>query len=251
MKKENKVSVLGIPYDNLNMEDSISTISAWAKAKESRSVCFSNVHSCITANYDDNFLSVLSQSDMVCPDGAPIAWMMRRLGFKNQRRVCGPDLFWSYCKHAELTKESIFLFGSDDETMQLLIHKIHITFPNLKIAGSFVPPFRYINHIEDDKIINMINDSGANTVWVSLGCPKQEVWMVNHTKRINAVLLGVGAAFNFYAGTQERAPVWMRRNGLEWLHRLISEPVRLSKRYFITNTIFILKALKQLLFHRK
>ncbi len=124
-------------------------------------------------------------------------------------------------------------------------------FPDLQIAGTASPPFRALTEEEDEAEVARINASGAGTVWVSLGCPKQEKWMAQHKDRVQAVMIGVGAAFDYHAGTITRAPVWMQNTGLEWLHRLFSEPRRLWRRYLVTNTLFILLVTRQLLFGRR
>jgi N-acetylglucosaminyldiphosphoundecaprenol N-acetyl-beta-D-mannosaminyltransferase len=116
----------------------------------------------------------------------------------------------------------------------------------LVVAGFEAPPFRAITSEEDEDYVRRINSSGAGLVFVGLGCPKQERWMMEHRGRVNAVMLGVGAAFDFHAGTVARAPSWMRNNGLEWMHRLLSEPRRLWRRYIVTNTLFIVGAARQL-----
>ena len=120
-------------------------------------------------------------------------------------------------------------------------------FPDLHIAGAISPPFRALTSDEDDVIVAQINASNAGVVFVSLGCPKQELWMAAHRGRIHAVMIGVGAAFDYHAGTIQRAPKWMQDAGLEWLHRLASEPRRLWRRYLVTNTLFMFGAAKQLL----
>ena len=139
------------------------------------------------------------------------------------------------------------LFGSTDSTLASLQRILKQRWPALRIAGAHAPPFRSLNPDEDEAAVRQINASGAHSVWVSLGCPKQELWMAAHRGRINAVMVGVGAAFDFHAGTVSRAPAWMRSNGLEWLHRLASEPRRLWRRYLVTNTLFLLGAARQLL----
>lgn len=192
-------------------------------------------------------MTVLASADMALPDGAPVAWMLIALGAAGQRRISGPDLMLRYCEHACATGESIFLYGSTEETLALLQRNLLARWPQLKIAGAYAPPFRVLTTQEDDAAILRINESDAATVWVSLGCPKQEIWMAAHRGRVNATMIGVGAAFDFHAGTLKRAPVWMRDHGLEWLHRLANEPRRLWKRYAQTNTIFLAKALRQLL----
>ena len=169
------------------------------------------------------------------------------LGHAGQQRINGPDLMWKYCEQAQYRDESVFFYGSSEATLALLKTKLLSAFPTLKIAGVISPPFRTLTSAEDMAIIEQINTSGAGVVWVSLGCPKQELWMAEHRGRINAVMVGVGAAFDYHAGTLKRAPLWMQHNGLEWFYRLVSEPRRLWKRYLITNTLFVLKAIRQLL----
>lgn len=187
------------------------------------------------------------EADMSTPDGAPIAWMLRRLGYPAQERINGPDLMLHYCAHAERTGESVFLYGGRIETLLLLEQRLKEKFPELRIAGRYSPPFRKLTEEEDRQVTEKINSSGAATVWVGLGCPKQEQWMAEHRGAINAVMIGVGAAFDYHAGTLRRAPVWMQQNGLEWLHRLCKEPSRLWKRYLLTNTLFLGLALSQLI----
>ncbi|MBM5572355.1 MULTISPECIES: WecB/TagA/CpsF family glycosyltransferase [Deefgea] len=239
-------NVIGAPIDVITFERAIERISAWSLARESRYVCITNVHSVVTGGQDNDFAEVLAQADMCTPDGAPVAWLMRQQGHAEQERVNGPDLMWQYCAHAEQTGESFFLFGGEQKTLDILQVKLAKEFPRLKIVGAISPPFRALTAQEDAAIVEQINASGAGVVWVSLGCPKQEKWMAAHRGRIQAVMVGVGAAFDYHAGTIVRAPLWMQKNGLEWLHRLCSEPRRLWKRYLVTNTLFVVKAAKQM-----
>ncbi len=238
--------VLGTPIDALSPRQALDRIAAWAAAGDSRSVCICNVHSVVTASQEPPFAAALAAADMATPDGAPVAWMLRRQGVPAQRRVCGPDLMWAYCGEAAARGESIYLYGSTPETLARLQDRLLAAFPGLRIAGSWSPPFRAPTPEEDQADVERINASGAGTVWVSLGCPKQELWMAAHRGRVKAVMVGVGAAFDFHAGTVQRAPLWMQRSGLEWLHRLASEPRRLWRRYLHTNTRFIWGALRQL-----
>jgi N-acetylglucosaminyldiphosphoundecaprenol N-acetyl-beta-D-mannosaminyltransferase len=210
-------------------------------------VCICNAHSVVTAAQDPNFRQAIAHADMATPDGAPVAWMLKRQGAVGQQRVSGPDLMLDYCAHIAESGESIYLYGSTESTLAALQRVLRARWPMLRIAGAESPPFRPLTPEEDAAVIQRINGSGAGTVWVSLGCPKQELWMAAHRGRVQAVMLGVGAAFDFHAGVVPRAPAWMRNNGLEWLHRLASEPSRLWKRYLLTNTSFVLGAARQLL----
>ncbi len=238
--------VLGTPIDVITPAAAVLRIACWAQTRESRVVCICNAHSVVTATQDAAFRQVLADADLATPDGAPVAWMLRRQGATGQQRVSGPDLMADYLSHAVTTGESVFLLGSAEATLARLQSQLLERWPTLHIAGAISPPFRSLSTQEDEAIVTQINHSGAGTVWVSLGCPKQELWMAAHRGRIHAVMVGVGAAFDFHAGTVARAPAWMRNNGLEWLHRLYSEPGRLWRRYLTTNLIFIVRAARQL-----
>ena len=246
-----KTEVLGAPIDALSWYGVLSRIAGCATHKESRIVCLCNVHSVVMASKSIEFGQVIAQADMATPDGAPIAWMVRHLRRTTQPRINGPDLMCRYCREAQLRSEPIFLFGSTETTLALLKVKLLEAYPNLIIAGAVSPPFRSLTPEEDSVVVDQINASGAGVVFVSLGCPKQELWMAGHRNRVLAVMIGVGAAFDYHAGTIKRAPKLMQDLGLEWFHRLVSEPRRLWRRYLVTNTIFMLLALKQLIFHSR
>ncbi len=246
-----KTEVLGAPIDALSWYSALSRIAGWASNKESRMVCLCNVHSVVTATKNLEFGQVIAQADMATPDGAPVAWMIGRLRHRAQPRINGPDLMWRYCREAQLRSDPIFLYGGTEATLVFLTEKLLEAYPNLNIAGAVSPPFRPLTPEEDSAIVDKINASGAGVVFVSLGCPKQELWMAEHRNRVQAVMIGVGAAFDYHAGTIKRAPKVMQDLGLEWLHRLVSEPRRLWRRYLVTNTIFVVLALKQLIFHTR
>ncbi len=233
----------------LSWEETLKRITFWAKARESRYVCLCNVHSVITATQDPKFKQVLRHADLATPDGMPIAMMLRKLGFVGQDRINGPDLMWKYCEQAARSGEAVYFYGSTLETLQRMSVNLKTAFPGLQIGGVYSPPFSAEGQFEEDAIIASINESEAGVVFVGLGCPKQEKWMAAHSHRIHAVMIGVGAAFDYHAGVMQRAPLWMQRNGLEWSYRLFSDPRRLWKRYLVTNTLFIIRASVQLLKH--
>lgn len=242
--------VLGVPIDVLAPGEAVQRILAWAQQRQSRVVYLCNVHSVVTARQRPSFMSVLAGADMATPDGAPVAWMLRKLGARRQQRVSGPDLMIDFCDAASAAGEPIFLFGSTEQTLMQLRARLQQRYPKLSIAGTLSPPFRPLSPEEDEDIVRRLNSSGASSIWVSLGCPKQEEWMAAHRGRVNAVMVGVGAAFDFHAGSVARAPAWMRNNGLEWLHRLASDPQRLWRRYLVTNTLFLASAARQLIIGR-
>lgn len=237
----NTVSVLSAQIDILSWGDALSRLHTWAAGQESRYVCICNVHSVVTANQDPAFQSVVNQADMATPDGMPVAWALRRKGFAGQQRINGPDLMWRYCQQAEASGQSVYFYGSTDSTLALLLDKLKVVFPKLIVGGDYSPPFRALTDDEDAAVVERINASGAGVVFVSLGCPKQEMWMAAHRGKIHAVMIGVGAAFDYHAGTIKRAPLWMQNAGLEWFYRLVSEPRRLWRRYLVTNSIYMAK----------
>lgn len=229
----------------------MTRIMRWAANGESRYICVCNVHSVVTARGDPEFAAVINGADLVTPDGAPIAWCLRRMGFQGQRRVSGPDLMWSVCVLAARDGVPVFLYGGSEETLARLRARFVREFPGLRVAGSYSPPYRRLTGEEQEKVVSAISGSGARAVFVALGCPKQEIWMARHKGKIPAVMIGVGAAFAYHAGLVKRAPPWMQDAGLEWLHRLISEPRRLWRRYLVTNALFVGYLIGELLRGRK
>jgi N-acetylglucosaminyldiphosphoundecaprenol N-acetyl-beta-D-mannosaminyltransferase len=240
-------SILGASIDALSWNEALEKIVTWSARRESRYVCICNVHSVVTTTRDANFRHVVNEADMATPDGAPIAWSLRRFGFSGQARINGPDLMWKYLAEAERLGQKVFFYGSSEPTLAKLASVLALAFPALQIAGMHSPPYRALTQEEDEQEAAMINNSGANIVFVGLGCPKQEKWMAAQRGHIHAVMVGVGAAFDYHAGVIKRAPLWWQRNGLEWLYRLCSEPKRLMKRYMVTNTLFIIGISRQLI----
>jgi N-acetylglucosaminyldiphosphoundecaprenol N-acetyl-beta-D-mannosaminyltransferase len=238
--------VLDANIDAISWRAAIERVLAWAKQSESRYVCFCNAHVVATARMDPEFARVINGADMAPPDGAPIAWMLRRLGIPEQRRIDGPGLMWSICAAAAEQRIPVFFFGSTPVVLEALRRSLSLALPDLRVAGCVSPAFAKLSDDDNAKIVAEIHASGAPIVFVGLGCPKQERWMAAHRGALRAVMLGVGAAFDFHAGVLSRAPLWMQRSGLEWLYRLLREPKRLAHRYLITNTVFIVGAIAQL-----
>lgn len=247
--RQSRCRVAHVALDPLTWSGAVSMITAFAQDRRSSVVCMVNAHSVVTASRDDSFGVILADSDVCAPDGAPVSWVMRRLGVTGQRRIDGPGLLWRYCAYAAGAGDAVYLYGGAPDVMVRLTERLALAFPKLIVAGAECPPFRPLIREEDDAAVERINASGATVLFVSLGCPKQERWMHEHRGRINAVMIGVGAAFDYHAGTLRRAPEWMQRIGLEWAFRLAMEPRRLWKRYLVTNTWFIMLAGRQLAGH--
>ena len=237
--------------DATSLEDATRRVLAWSKAGESRYVCVANVHMVMEAYDTPDFREIVNAADLVTPDGMPLVWMLRRLGFPDQERVAGPDLTLKICEAASREGIPVGFYGGTPEVLQSLVANLKRKYPALKITYAHSPPFRALSPEEDAQVIEEINGSGARVLFVGLGCPKQERWMAAHKGRVQAVMLGVGAAFDFHAGRLPQAPAWMRRAGLEWLFRLLTEPRRLWRRYARHNPRFVILALMQLLGLRK
>jgi len=243
--------ILGTWIDALAWDEAIERIVAWGSARASRYVCVCNVHSVVTATREAPFKRALSEADLVTCDGAPIAWMLRRLGFPAQERIAGPDMMWRYLRAGEALHHRVYLYGSTDDTLARLGAVLAREFPGIVVAGMRSPPFDGFRPVQDDADVSAINASEANVVFIGLGCPKQEQWMAEHRGRVNALMIGVGAAFDYHSGTLARAPLWLQRHGLEWLYRLGCEPRRLMRRYVVTNSLFVVGAAAQLWHSRR
>jgi N-acetylglucosaminyldiphosphoundecaprenol N-acetyl-beta-D-mannosaminyltransferase len=223
----------------LSLEETAEQVLAWARAAESRSVCAANVHMAMEAHDDPEFGALVNGADLVTPDGMPLVWGLRLLGRSHQDRVCGPDLTLEVCRLAAEHAVPVGFHGAREAVLTALCANLQRQYPGLQIPYAVSPPFRPPNPEEEAATEAAIRDSGARILFVGLGCPRQERWMHRHRDRLPAVMLGVGAAFDFHAGTLRQAPRWMQRGGLEWLFRLAMEPRRLWRRYAKHNPRFL------------
>jgi N-acetylglucosaminyldiphosphoundecaprenol N-acetyl-beta-D-mannosaminyltransferase len=238
--------LLNSPITSLPFDEQIFLILRWARMRESRTVYLANVHMLMESYWHEDFARVLKSADLVAPDGMPLVWMLKKMGAHNQNRVAGMDVFLRLCDLASSSKIGIFFLGSQGEVLKQMKKRLETEFPNLQIAGMEPLPFGPLTPAEDEALIDKINSSGTGIVFVCLGCPKQEYWIIEHRNKIQAVMLGIGAVFPLYAGLHSRAPSLMRDSGLEWLYRLIQEPHRLWKRYSQTIPPFIWLSAQQL-----
>jgi N-acetylglucosaminyldiphosphoundecaprenol N-acetyl-beta-D-mannosaminyltransferase len=243
-----KGNILGAEICAISLGDAANKIEEFIRTGGSRYVCVSNVHTVMVCFDDPYFRRITNEAALAVPDGMPLVWTLRLLGFQQERRVYGPDLMWALCERGIDAGYSHFLYGGSDDVLPRLEHKLVRRFPGIKIAGSHSPPFRPLSQQEDEDVVRMINSSGADILWVGLGAPKQEIWMANHLERIKVpIMIGVGAAFDFHAGVVRQAPKFMQDRGIEWVFRLCTEPRRLWKRYLYNNPRFVYHAGKQIL----
>lgn len=241
--------LLNIPITCLPFEEQTMLILRWAKMRASKVVCLANVHMLMEAYWNPSFEKVLSQADLVTPDGKPLVVMLRKLGIFNQNQVAGMDVFLNLCDLAEQMGIGVYFLGSSEEILQKIESKLDKEYPVLKVSGMNAIPPVSIEDIAtniDHNLVEEINQSGAGIIFVCLGCPKQEIWMSRHQGLIQGAMIGVGAVFSMYAGVNPRAPFWIQKIGLEWLYRLSQEPRRLWRRYGSTIPPFLYLAIKQL-----
>jgi N-acetylglucosaminyldiphosphoundecaprenol N-acetyl-beta-D-mannosaminyltransferase len=243
--------ILRVRVDNTDYKDVTQRILTWAGSGERKYVCVTNVHMVMEAHNDIHFRKIINNADLVTPDGMPLVWTMRLLGTKNQTRVYGPTLTRHVCKAASEFGLPVGFYGGSPQTIKNLVQNISNWFPSLKIAYAYSPPFQTLRPEKDEAVVQNINNSGAKILFVGLGCPKQEHWMFNHIGKINAVMIGVGAAFDYHAGLKRQAPRWMMAIGLEWLFRLYNEPRRLWRRYLYNNPRYLFLAARQILRERQ
>ena len=251
MKKPFTNRILGVNIAVTNMQDTIELILSQIDELKGKFICLSNVHTTVMSDQDEEYKKIQNAAFLALPDGSPLALLQRLRGYKGAEQVAGPDLMPALWKATENTGISHYFYGSRQETIDALKRELLKKYPRLAIAGMEAPPFRPLTEEEDREAVRKINESGAQIVWVGLGAPKQERWMYEHRSSVNALMLGVGAGFDFHAGTVKRAPAWMRNHYLEWLYRLTQDPKRLWKRYVETNGKFILLSIKDAFLWKK
>jgi N-acetylglucosaminyldiphosphoundecaprenol N-acetyl-beta-D-mannosaminyltransferase len=230
---------LGIRVDAVQIPDAIARLEDWIREPNgTRYVAVTGMHGVTEALDDCHFRDVLLAADLVVPDGMPLVWLGRLHGYPLRRRVYGPELMDTFCKQTGSRYRHFFYGGAEgvpESLGELLARKYGV-----QVVGTYSPPFRPLNAEEEKAVAEMINNSGADVLWVGLSTPKQERWMHAHRNTFHVpVMLGVGAAFDLNLGKLKQAPRWMRENGLEWLFRLLMEPRRLWKRYLVFGPKFV------------
>jgi N-acetylglucosaminyldiphosphoundecaprenol N-acetyl-beta-D-mannosaminyltransferase len=243
--------VLGMRVDATTYAEASATVVAWAAEGRPRYVCVANVHVTMETYDSPEFRRMVNAADMVVPDGTPLAWMLRFMGKKGQQRVYGPTLTLHLCEAAAAAGTPVGFLGGTPEALKGVTERMKTLYPALEVAYAFSPPFRPLEPGEHAQMMRELAASGARILFVGLGCPKQERWMAEHSREYRGVMLGVGAAFNFHAGTVRQAPAWVQRMGMEWAFRFLMEPRRLWKRYLLHNPRFVLFSAMQLLGLRK
>jgi len=239
-----RLNIAGTKISVVTMPAVLNAMQGWISDRSGRYIVCRDVHGVIRARKDCALHASHDGADCVTPDGMPLVWTARLLGYKQISRVCGPDLLSEAVKRGVDRGWKHYFYGSSPPVLEKLVGELERKFPGVVISGSYSPPYRARTEEDDEIDCARIRASAADIVWVGLGCPKQERWMSNNARRCGgAVLVGIGAAFDFHAGTVARAPVWMRDCGLEWAFRISQEPGRLAGRYLASAPQFIVFAL--------
>ena len=222
-----------------NMSETIKYIGGHLDDLRGKYICVSNVHTTVMSYENEEYRKIQNSAAMALPDGAPLSSYSRRRGYKQAQRVTGPDLMLELFAVSREKGYRHYFYGATEETLQSMRKVIERDYPGMEIAGMYAPPFRTLTPQEDAEIIEKINNSRPDFIWIGLGAPKQEEWMYQHMGQLQGVLIGVGAGFDYLAGYIKRAPHWMQKMSLEWLYRLLQDPRRLWRRYFTSNVKFI------------
>ncbi len=237
-----RVNLLGVRVSAFTLAAAVGEWDAAIASGRRARVCTCPVYTLMMGHQRPDVRAALNGADWVTPDGVPVVWALRLFGARQVGRVYGPDVMWALTELSVRRGYTQFYLGGAPGVAEQLAQVMQARFPGLKVAGTYSPPFRPLAPDEEQAMIDRVNGSGAQIVWVGLGSPKQDLWLAQYRARLAPPLLvAVGAAFDFYTGHQRQAPRWMQRAGLEWLFRLAHEPRRLWRRYIVYNPLFVIK----------
>lgn len=239
MGEVQRVDIIGVKISVVNFKSALAYLFNNLNRARGNYICAANVHTTVTANEDESYRNVQNNSFLTLPDGKPLSVVGNKRGFSEMGRVTGPDFLEEVLKRTEKTELKHYFYGTTQDNLDAFVDKIKELYPELKIVGYEPSIFRPLSAEEENELIEKINTSSADFVWIALGAPRQEIFCQQLSARTKAVWVAVGGAFNVISGVVPRAPQWLQDHGLEWFYRFIKEPKRLFKRYFVTNTKFI------------
>lgn len=239
------IDIIGLPVAVIDYHQAVEWVFEKARlADRAYGVEAASSHVLALARKDPEFKKTMDAFSLICPDGMPVLWSVNRGLSPEEKlidRVYGPTLMLKTIAASEGHKDlKHFFLGGSISTLEKLQNRFSKENPEAQIVGVHSPPFREWSDEDLEEMLNVIKQSGANLIWVGLGCPKQETWIANHLEKLSpGCYFGIGAAFAFHAGEIDQAPPMMQKMGLEWFYRLLREPKRLWKRYFVFNSLFI------------
>ena len=242
-----RINILGVGISAINLQQAVRQIDEWISSRDAQYVNVCTVHTVMECQNAGRLRGLVNASGLATPDGMPLVWLGQLHGYDTAGRVYGPDLMLAVCEQMQAAGRRHFFYGGAPGVAERLGARLQARFPALVVAGTHAPPYRPADAQEDQDVLDAINASAPDIVWVGLGTPKQDYWVARHRAQLRApVLIAVGAAFDFHAGLLKQAPRWMQRNGLEWLFRLVQEPRRLAYRYLVYNPLFVMRVALQL-----
>ena len=229
---DNRFNILGVGISPVNLPKTFQVIDDWIRSGVRDYIILAGAHGIVECQSAPELRAIYNNAGLVTPDGMPEVWLGKLKGAKDIEKVYAPDIMMGIFERSAEAGYKHFFYGGKDGVAQALIAKVEADYPGIDIVGHYTPPFRPLTDAEEAEVTSQINESGADIVWVGLGCPKQDYWMSAFRPRLAAsVLIGVGAGFDFLSGEQPLAPKYIQRSGFEWFYRMLSEPRRLGKRY--------------------
>lgn len=241
-------NVLGVNVSAIDLDRAVEMADRWIAAEKRGYICVTGVHGVMEAQTDSEFRQILNRAFLNTPDGMPMSWVGRLQGFDKIDRVFGPDFMASLCELSVQRNYRHFLYGGEPGVAEMLKEKLERRFPGLQIVGTYTPPFRNLTAEEEKDIFSRLQASKPHILWVGLSTPKQERFMARYIDRLQVPLLvGVGAAFDYHTGRISDCSDWIKRAGLQWMHRLLQDPKRLWKRYLKNNPAFVWNITLQIL----
>jgi len=242
-----RINVLGIGVHALNLKSAVAVLQKAIESKTKGYVCVTGVHGVSEAQSDPPFRAILNSALLNTPDGMPMVWTGRWFGFREVKRVYGPDLLLEVCQASQSAGWRHFFYGGAPGTATALTAVLQTRFPRLQIVGTFTPPFRPLTPSELEDLQTQVTSAHPDIIWVGLSTPKQERFMAATLSCLDTtIMIGIGAAFDLVSGKVRQSPRWIQRSGFEWLYRLIQEPRRLWKRYLKNNPLFVYRLFLQL-----
>lgn len=234
-----KIKIIGVDISVVNFETAQRYLFDNFEEARGNYICAANVHTTVTAHENYEYRKIQNSSFMTLPDGKPLSVVGKKRGKNSMERVTGPDFLEEILRKTENSEMKHYFYGTTQENLDSFVSVVKQTYPNLKIVGVEPSVFRPLSEQEEDELLERIDESEADFVWIALGAPRQEIFCNKLSGRSNAVWVAVGGALNVISGVIPRAPQWMQDYGLEWFYRFLKEPKRLFKRYFVTNSKFL------------
>ncbi len=240
--------ILGVKVSAVNMSRAVDTAARWIRTGRPGYICVTGVHGVMEAQKSPEFREILNRAMMNTPDGMPMSWVGRLQGFDDMDRVFGPDFMSAMCQFSLKRGLRHFLYGGQPGVAEKLKQALEKKFPGLQVVGTYTPPFRDLNAAEEGALLAQVQNSKPHILWVGMSTPKQERFMAQYVDWLQVPLLvGVGAAFDYHTGLIRDCSTWIKRAGLQWLHRLAQDPKRLWRRYLRNNPAFVWNIVLQLL----